>query len=148
MFLKVVHKSIISQKRRCVMLGSNRDQGLTNGHVLNKKLDAAGWGLFFIWIGIALFARVGWGMGLLGVGVITLGVQVARKYFSLKLEGFWVAVGFFFVLGGVWELLNVQLGLLPLLCIVAGVALLVSSLVGRPRDSTLCRLCSTRPLGR
>ena len=118
----------------------NHDQRSTNGHVLNKKLDAAGWGLFFIWIGIALFAHVGWGTGLLGVGIIILGAQVTRRYFGLKLEGFWVAIGFFFALGGVWELFNVQFGLLPILCIAAGIALLVSSLVGKPGDSVLCRL--------
>jgi hypothetical protein len=55
---------------------------------------------------------------------------VARKYFALKLEGFWVAVGFLFVMGGIWKLFNVQLGLLPILCIVAGVALFVSTLIG------------------
>jgi hypothetical protein len=121
------------------MKEKNDDQRMTNKGVLHKKLDAAGWSLFFIWIGIALLAHVGWGVGLLGVGIITLGVQAARKYFDLKLEGFWVAVGFLFVLGGFWKLMNVQLGLLPILCIVAGVALLVSMLVGKPGDSILCR---------
>jgi len=122
------------------MVDSNHDQGLTNRYVLNKKLDAAGWGLFFIWIGIALFAHVGWGTGLLGVGIIILGAQVTRKYFGLKLEGFGIVVGFFFLLGGIWELLNVELGLLPILCIIVGVALLASTLVGKPGDSVLCRL--------
>jgi hypothetical protein len=118
----------------------NHDRRLTNRHNLHRKLDAAGWGLFFIWIGIALVAHVGWGAGLLGVGIITLGAQVARKYFGLKLEGFWVAVGFFFVLGGVWELLDVQFGLLPILCIAVGVALFVSTLVDKPGNSVLCKL--------
>ncbi len=118
----------------------NHDQRSTIRHILNKKLDAAGWGLFFIWIGIALFAHVGWGTGLLGVGIIILGVQVTRKYLGLKLEGFWVWAGFFCVLGGVWDLLNVQFGLLPILCIGAGVVLLVSVLVGNPGDSAFCRL--------
>jgi len=118
----------------------NRDQKLTSRHVLHKKLDAAGWGLFFIWIGIALFARVGWEAGLLGVGIIILGVQLTRNYFGLKLEGFWVVAGFLFVLGGVWELFNVQFGLLPILCIAVGVALLVSTLVGKPGNYGLCRL--------
>jgi hypothetical protein len=108
--------------------------------VLHRKLDAAGWSLFFIWMGIAFFAHIGWGAGLLGVGIITLGVQATRKYFGLKLEGFWIAVGFFFVVGGVWKLFNIQLGLLPILCIVAGIALLASRLVGGPNDSALCRL--------
>jgi hypothetical protein len=108
----------------------NNDQKLESAQrsELTRKLDAIGWGLFFIWTGIAFFAHIGWGAGLLGVGIITLGVQAARKYFELKLEGFWVAVGFLFVVGGVWKLFNVQLGLLPILCIVAGVALFVSTL--------------------
>ena len=104
---------------------------------LTRKLDAIGWGLFFIWMGIALFGHLGWGVGLLGVGIITLGVQAARKYFELKLEGFWVAVGFLFVVGGFCRLVNVQLGLLPILCIVVGVALLVSTLIrGREINRT------------
>jgi len=120
---------------------NNHDQKFTNRQVLHKKLDAAGWGLFFIWIGIALFAHVGWGAGLLGVGIIILGTQVTRNYFGLKLEGFWVVAGSLFVLGGVWELFNVPHDLMPILCIVAGVTLLVSVLVGKPGNSGLCRLC-------
>jgi hypothetical protein len=105
-----------------------------HGRAAGHKLDAVGWGLFFIWIGIALFANVSWGIGLLGVGIITLGGQVARKYMDLKFETFWIVVGLLFVLGGVWELFSVRVSLVPLVCIGAGVALLVSALVGRPRD--------------
>ena len=119
----------------------NHDQKLeiAQRRELTGKLEAVGWGLFFIWMGVALFAHLGWGTGLLGVGIITLGVQAARKYFELKLEGFWVAVGVLFVVGGIWKLFNVQLGLLPILCIVAGIALLGSRLVGKAGDSKLCR---------
>jgi len=126
----------------------NHDQTSKSRHVLHKKLDAVGWSLFFIWIGIALLADVGWGVGLLGVGIITLGGQVMRKYFALRVEVFWVMVGFFFLLAGVWELVNVQFGLIPILCISAGVSLLISVLFRKPGDSQLCRLCRTRPLGR
>ena len=118
----------------------NNDQRLVNGSALHKKLDAASWGLFFIWSGVAWLSDVGWGWGLLGVGIITLGAQAARKYFDLKLEGFWVAVGFIFVLAGIWELLDFQLGLLPILCVAAGVALVISALIGKLRHSSLCRL--------
>ncbi len=116
------------------MVQSDDDQRATNRRALNKKLEAAGWGLFFVWIGIALLADVGWGVGLIGVGIIILGAQLSRSYLSLRLEGFWVVVGFLFVVGGVWELFNVQLALVPILCIVAGVALLASALRGGPRD--------------
>ncbi len=109
----------------------NHDQRLTNKHVLYRKLDAIGWGLFFIWTGIAFLADVGWGPGLLGVGIITLGVQTVRKYFGLKLKGFWIAVGSLFVAGGIWELYKIQFELWPILCVIAGIALLVSTFAGR-----------------
>jgi hypothetical protein len=99
-----------------------------------QKLDAVGWGLFFIWIGIALLANLGWRIGLLGVGILILGGQMARNYWALRFEAFWVLVGALFVIGGVWEMLSVRVGLIPILCIGAGVALLVSTLVGKPRD--------------
>ena len=100
----------------------------TNTLVVAHKLDAAAWGLFFVWVGVALIAHIGWGLGLLGVGVITLGGQLARKYFSLTVERFWVVVGLLFVLGGVWELLGLQFSLVPILLIVSGVALLLSTM--------------------
>jgi hypothetical protein len=122
------------------MKEKNHDQRLTNEQVLHRKLDAAGWSLFFIWTGIAFLTDVGWGPGLLGVGIITLGAQAARKYFGLKLEGFWIAVGFFFVAGGIWELYKIQFELWPILCVIAGIALLGSRLIGshesdRPGES-------------
>ena len=103
----------------------------TERHNLAKKLDAAGWGLFFIWVGIAFLANFGVGVGLLGVGVITLGGQAARKYFNLKLEGFWVVVGLVFVVGSLWELFEAKIGLVPVLLIVAGLALLISAAWGK-----------------
>jgi len=95
--------------------------------VVAQKLDAAAWGLFFVWDGIALLADVGWGLGLLGVGVITLGAQLARKSFGLAIEGFWIVVGLLFTLAGVWELVGVQFSLAPTVLIVAGIALLVGA---------------------
>lgn len=100
-------------------------------HELAKKLEAAGWGAFFLWVGIALLWDVGWGVGLLGIGLITLAGQAARKYFNLKLEGFWVVVGVLFVLGGLGTLYEVQLPLVPIVLIVAGVALLISVFTGK-----------------
>jgi hypothetical protein len=99
-----------------------------------KKLDAIAWGLFFIWIGIALLANLGWGIGLLGVGLLILGGQIARRIVALRIEAFWILVGALFVIGGVWEMLSVRVGLIPILCIGAGMALLVSALVSKPGD--------------
>lgn len=91
-----------------------------------KNLEAAGWGLFFVWIGISFLAGFSFAVGLLGVGIITLGVQLARKYSNLKLEGFWIIVGLLFIIGGIWELLKIEVELVPILIIVAGLLLLIS----------------------
>lgn len=96
-----------------------------------SKLDAVGWGLFFIWIGIAFLADLGVAVGLLGVGVITLAAQAARKYLNLKLEGFWVVVGLLLLVGGILGLLEAKVDLVPIILIVAGLALLAYAFRGK-----------------
>ena len=90
------------------------------------RLSTVGWSLFLIWVGIALLMKIDASIGLLGVGVITLLVQGARKCFNLKLEGFWVVIGLLFVIGSLWEIYKPNLPLVPILLIVLGAALLVS----------------------
>jgi hypothetical protein len=113
---------------------SERNAEITRAIV--KKLDAVGWGVFFIWMGIAFLAAVGWGVGLLGVGVIALGAQAARKYFGLPFERFWLVMGSVFIVWGVWRLLEIQLGdvpipgnALPIVFIAVGVIVAVSAFV-------------------
>ena len=98
---------------------------------LAARLDSVGWALFFIWVGVALLLDVGWGIGLLGVGAITLGGQAARMTFGLRLEGFWAILGIIFLLGGIWELYGITVPLLPLLLIAAGVAVIIGAFAGR-----------------
>lgn len=103
-----------------------------------RKLDAAGWGLFFIWLGMALLMDVSWGISLLGVGAIALLVQAARKVSGLRVEGFGLVIGVIFTLVGIAYLLELQIGepglrggLVPILFVALGVALLVSALIRR-----------------
>jgi hypothetical protein len=96
-----------------------------------EKLDAIGWALFFIWVGLALMFNFGWGVGLLGIGIITVGEQTGRRYFGLRVERFWIIVGLLFLVGGIVEILEAQLPLLPVLLILAGVVVLFSSLGGK-----------------
>lgn len=103
-----------------------------NSRALENRIDAAGWGLFFIWVGAALLMDLSWGIGLVGVAVITLGGQVARRYFGIGIQAFWVVVGLLFLVGGFWELYKVDVSFGPILLIVAGGALLVS-VFGRSR---------------
>jgi len=91
-----------------------------------KNFDTIGWGLFFVWIGISFLAGFTFAVGLLGVGVITLCVQLARKFSNLKLNGFWIVVGLLFIIGGISELLEIEFQLVPVLIIVAGLVILIS----------------------
>jgi hypothetical protein len=102
--------------------------------ILIRRLDAGAWGLFFVWAGIALYAGFSWGTGLVCFGILILAGQIARKYLGLGIERFWVLAGVLFILGGVWELFSIRVGLVPILCMVVGVALLISAFIGSPGD--------------
>ena len=73
-------------------------------------LSTVGWSLFLIWLGIVLLVKFSMGIVMLGVGGITLGMQMARKYFGLDFARPWVAVGLIFASGRlVWLGLLVRL---------------------------------------
>lgn len=91
---------------------------------LSQKLDAVGWGLFLIWVGIVLLVDIGWGWGLLGVAAIILGETAIRWNLGLNVERFWIVIGFVFLVGGLWELFQVPWPLVPILIIGCGLAVL------------------------
>ena len=96
-----------------------------------KRITTIGWGLFFIWLGIVLMINAGSGLILLGVGLISLGMQVVRKYSGFDSDGFWIVVGILFVIVGAWEMFEVNLPLMSVFLIVVGGAFLVSALKGK-----------------
>ena len=98
------------------------------------KIEAAGWGLFFVWLGVATITKVGWDTGFIGVGIIILLGQVARWYLSVRTQRFSILLGCLFVLGGVWGLLPVQFALAPILCVAVGLVILVSAITRRSSD--------------
>lgn len=98
---------------------------------VERRLGGAGWGLFFLWVGLSFLLDVGWGVGLLGVGVLALIMQAVRSGFGLPVERFWVLVGSALAAAGVWDLLALEISLGSLLFMFFGGALLVWSL--RPR---------------
>lgn len=98
---------------------------------LGQKLGTIGWALFFIWIGVGFLLGMNIGLALLGLGVIALALQIARGVNRVKLEWFWVGVGALFFLGGIWELTDPDVPLVPVLLILAGVLLLLSVIIGK-----------------
>lgn len=92
---------------------------------IERKLGLGAWGLFFVWIGLAWLLQIPIGVGLLGVAAITLGAQAGRRAYGLPLEPFWIVVGLCFAVGGVWDFIDAQTSVAPVLMIIAGAALLV-----------------------
>jgi hypothetical protein len=97
-----------------------------------RQIDSAGWAVFFIWVGVALLAHIPWGWFLVGVGVLVLGAQAARRQMNLKVETSGIVIGLLFLVGGVWELLALQWPLIPILLILLGVYLLQKSVRAGP----------------
>lgn len=106
--------------------GQAEDPEAAEKRELAHKMGTAGWALFFIWVGIAFLLNVDIGVGLLGIGLITLVMQVLRGINRLKLEWFWIVVGVLFLAGGIWELAEPRIPVVPVLLILAGVLLLLS----------------------
>jgi hypothetical protein len=92
-----------------------------------KKITTAGWGIFFIWLGLVFMFDLGIGAVLLGVGLISLGTQAARKYHGLESEGFWIVVAVVFIIVGSSALMGTRLPLIAILLIVMGGAFIVSA---------------------
>ncbi len=100
-----------------------------------RQLDAASWGLFIIWIGLAILLNVGWAWGLLGVAAIILGGAALRWFKGLPVQWFWVAVGLMLLACAVWEFFALSLPLIPFLLIGFGVVVLAGAF-RRPQSRT------------
>jgi hypothetical protein len=107
--------------------GRSPDAGGRSG--LPRKLDAAGWGALFIWVGLSWI--LGWGTGalLLGASVVILGIQIVRRALHLSVEVFSLFVGLCLAVAAVWNLARFRADLVPVLFILAGVVLLTSALM-------------------
>jgi hypothetical protein len=97
----------------------------------NQKFEALAWGAFFIWWGITeLFPSLPEGMGAVGIGLILLGLNLARSLNGIPTSGFTTTLGILALgLGGI-ELtrsvfrLPFELPVFAILLIVLGVIFL------------------------
>jgi hypothetical protein len=92
-----------------------------------RRVEGVAWALAFIWIGAGLLAGVDWGWLPIGLGVIALGAQAARRIAGEKMSGFWIACGVVLLASGAWERLHLRWRLAPVLLIFVGVAMLLNT---------------------
>ena len=104
---------------------------MNNTKTINRNFDAITWGALFIWWGITeLVFPLPDGTGAIGIGLILIGINVARRLSGLRISGFSTTIGVLALVWGGLELAGVLLSLpfeLPvfaILLIVLGVIVL------------------------
>ena len=100
-----------------------------------RRIDAAGWALFFIWTGLALLAGIGWSWALVGTAAIILAVQTVLLLRGEPVDIFMAAIGLVLLGGSVADLYGLPWSFLPAALIVIGVAMLLGALRSGGPDS-------------
>lgn len=93
----------------------------------NKRLESVAWGLFLIMLGgFALVpdTTIPKGAWSIGIGVIMLGLNVARYFNKIRMSGFTTVLGILSLLGGIAELLGITSLDAALLLIILGAYLI------------------------
>ena len=83
----------------------------TNKAELNKRMEAVAWGCFLIMLGGFAFIpkqQVPEGLWSIGVGIIMIGLNVARYMKQIRMSGFTTVLGIISILGGVVQLFGVK----------------------------------------
>ena len=101
----------------------------------NRNFEAIAWGALFVWWGITELVKfLPAGTGLIGIGLILLGLNVARYLTGININGFTTTIGILALVWGGLELAGAVLSLpfeLPvfaILLIVLGVIVLAFEL--------------------
>ncbi len=112
---------------------------MNTAQVRNRDFEAMAWGALFIWWGVTeLVNFMPNGSGAIGVGLILIGLNVARSLNGIRVSGFSTTLG---VLALVWGLLELagavlalpfELPIFAILLITLGVILLGRAII-QPR---------------
>jgi hypothetical protein len=104
---------------------------------LNRRYSLVGWGALFVWIGAVAFLpgeRLPFGLGFIGIGMILLGINLARRAFhALPVNGTDNALGMIALALGAAVLFR-SLAVIPIGLIATGLVLVIRS--GLPRKTT------------
>ena len=103
-----------------------------------RNLDTIAWGAFFVWWGITnLVVSLPKGVGAMGIGLIFLGLNIARSMKGIPVSGFTTILGILALVWGGLDLAGALLSLpfqmpaFAIIVIVLGVSLVAGQLIGR-----------------
>jgi hypothetical protein len=101
---------------------------------LNKRLETICWGVFLVMLGaLAIGPKTVAkdNIGSIGVGLILLGLNAARYYFKIKTSTGTIILGIIALASGVGDLLGVELPVIEILLIAAGINIIYKVIVGQ-----------------
>lgn len=106
---------------------------------LNKRLESIAWALFLIMIGglwLVPDATLPEGIWSIGVGLILLGLNAARRWKGLRMSGFTLVVGALALLTGIGDMAGIDLPVFALILIFIGASMIVKPLLEKDRLPT------------
>ncbi|MEN6480866.1 MAG: hypothetical protein ABFD29_01630 [Anaerolineaceae bacterium] len=98
---------------------------------LNKRFETISWGLFLVMIGgmgLVPDAMIPNGTWLIGVGLIMLGLNLARYLNHIKVSNFTLILGVIALLSGTSDYFNIDLPFFAILLIIIGAGMLIKPL--------------------
>ena len=98
-----------------------------------RTLTTVAWGLFFILVGGAWFYGETYGVDMgaviaIGVGLILVGLNMARNSIGVKMSRFSLGIGILALLLGLARYFGMKLDLLPLIIILIGLFILAEAI--------------------
>ncbi len=110
------------------MTGQTQSSTVVDKTALNKRLETLAWGLFLIMLGGFMFipdTTISKGVWSIGVGLIMLGLNVARYFNKIRMSGFTTVLGIISVVAGVLQLVGFKSLEGAILLIILGAYLLL-----------------------
>ena len=115
--------------------GTSNGNSVIRERSLNKRLEAAGWGLLLLWSGTLMLLPgdlgVLWHVWLVGAGAILLGASIVGL--SLRLRPTWgtIVLGVVGLVSGIGGLARVSIPVIGLAVIVSGLVLVLTAVRSR-----------------
>lgn len=112
-------------------LDDTQTSGSRDADAFDRRLDAIGWGLFLIMLGVLWLMprdRLPEGSWLVGTGLILLGLSAARYIRGVPLRGFTVLLGTLALLVGLSDVLGAKVPFAPIALIMVGAGMLLKPL--------------------
>lgn len=96
-----------------------------------RRWDALVTGLILVWVGVVVFADLGWSAGLLGVGVILLLEQALQWRWNVGLDGLYLGAGAIAAGAGGAGIAGINVPVVAVALIVAGLWLAGTALTSK-----------------